>query len=332
MIAAFVVGFSAAFFSLSNGGSQQRGHRGVRPQDLDDLPISWARQCKLAQIDGRVPESHDGLCVATFAAGCYWGPELAFQRQHGVVATCVGHTGYESGGANEAVQLVYDPSETSYEALCDVLWEYVDPTLKDQVGNDRGRLYRHVIYVHGDEQQQQALESKARLQAATSEKIWTEVVPAELFYVASVRHQRYLERGMKGEPQCASKGCTDPIRCYGGNRAGGPVTMQIGLGTGFEFDDGEQLLVSVQKPIGMVLEEAEPGPGCVVADVLDDSAAENAGIMGRVPIARRQQHGRACDGPRRGHGAAATGSAGGESAIRACRSMKTKLLTISRIS
>ena len=53
--------------------------------------------------------------------------------------------------------------------------------------------------------------------------------------------------------------------------------MQLGLGTGFEFDDGEQLLVSVQKPIGMVLEEAEPA-GCVVADVLDGSAAGRAGI------------------------------------------------------
>ena len=154
MLVAIVTAIAAAFFPKFSSSGQQRGHRGVRPQDLDDVPTSWARRAKLAQMDGRVPECDQGLLVATFAAGCYWGPELAYQRQNGVVATCVGHTGYESGGANEAVQLVYDPRETSYEALCDVLWNYVDPTLKNQVGLDRGRLYRHAIYVHSPEQQQ----------------------------------------------------------------------------------------------------------------------------------------------------------------------------------
>ena len=196
----------------------QRGHR-VRPQDVDDLPISWARQAKLSQLNGTVPTAHQHLQVATFAAGCYWGPELAYQRQPGVIATCVGHTGYETGGANEAVQLLYDPAETTYEALLDVLWAYIDPTLKDQVGNDRGVAYRHAIYTHSDAQHAIAMRSLAAQQrqaAAAGATVWTRVEAAQLFYVASPRHQRYLARGMKGEPQCAHKGCSDPIRCYGG--------------------------------------------------------------------------------------------------------------------
>ena len=94
--------FVAFFLQPQQPQQPQRGHR-VRPQDVDDLPISWARQAKLSQLNGTVPTAHQHLQVATFAAGCYWGPELAYQRQPGVIATCVGHTGYETGGANEAV-------------------------------------------------------------------------------------------------------------------------------------------------------------------------------------------------------------------------------------
>ena len=185
---------------------RHRGHR-VRPQDLEDLPLSWARGAKLAQLEERVPVTHDGLLLATFAAGCYWGPELAYQRHEGVVATCVGHTGYESGGANEAVQLLFDSEVTSYEALLDVLLcQLVDPAVKSRVGNDRGRVYRHGIYTHTEEQHAVATEALATLQAATEAPIVTALTPAELFYVATPRHQRYLERGMKGAPQCASKG------------------------------------------------------------------------------------------------------------------------------
>ena len=83
---------------------------------------------------------------------------------------------------------------------------------------DRGNVYRHVIYAHSPEQLGIASESLERQQAALApERVWTSVVPAELFYAAEPRHQRYLERGMRGTPQCATKGCTDPIRCYGGN-------------------------------------------------------------------------------------------------------------------
>lgn len=232
LLVVLVTHLQPAFFVQPNAKPrpQQRGHR-VRPQDLEDLPNSWARQAKLRQLDSVVPASHHEFLVATFAAGCYWGPELAYQRQHGVVATCVGHTGYQSGGANEAVQLLYDPQETTYQALLDVLWGLVEPTLKNRVGNDRGAIYRHAIYAHSPEQHEVAMRSLAEQQvAAAPATVWTQLEAAQLFYVAQPRHQRYLERGMKGNPQLASKGCTDPIRCYGGvgsGRRAGPIAMRV---------------------------------------------------------------------------------------------------------
>jgi peptide-methionine (S)-S-oxide reductase len=94
------------------------------------------------------------LQTAEFAAGCFWGLELAFQRAPGVVATKVGYTHGQkdnptysevcSGttGHAEAVQVLYDPSETTYEGLLDVFWGRHDPTQKDGQGNDRGTQYR----------------------------------------------------------------------------------------------------------------------------------------------------------------------------------------------
>ena len=196
----------------------QRGHR-VSPDYCEDLPSSWSRQAKLAQLDSSIPTEHEETRtrVATFAMGCYWGAELAFQRTPGVIATCVGHTGYESGGCNEAVQLLFDPRQTSYEALCEVLWSHIDPTLRNQVGLDRGSTYRHALYPHSAEDLEVAAASVEQQRVALAPAtVWTSVQPAELFYVAEPRHQRYLERGMKGTPQCAAKECRDPIRCYGG--------------------------------------------------------------------------------------------------------------------
>lgn len=75
------------------------------------------------------------LLLADFAIGCFWGAELAFQREPGVIATKVGYTQgqkteptYEevcSGltGHTECVQVMYDPSEVTYERLCELFWE-----------------------------------------------------------------------------------------------------------------------------------------------------------------------------------------------------------------
>ena len=74
---------------------------------------------------------------------------------------------------NEAVQLLFDPRQTSYEALCEVLWRRIDPTLRNQVGLDRGATYRHALYVHTAEQLVQATASvEARQLALAPATVW----------------------------------------------------------------------------------------------------------------------------------------------------------------
>ena len=186
----------------------------------------------------RAPESAPpGQEVATFAGGCFWGLELAFQREPGVTATSVGYTGgpdpaptYEtvcSGrtGHTEAVQVYYDPGEVSYERLLALFFAKVDPTTKDRQGNDAGTQYRSGIYYHSEAQKAAAEAAAAAvdeaLAAGTFRKVVgrsvvSEILPAGPYFLAEAYHQQYLSRGGRfGTGQSAAKGCTDPIRCYG---------------------------------------------------------------------------------------------------------------------
>ena len=164
------------------------------------------------------------LETADFALGCFWGAELAFQREKGVVATKVGYTQGEkleptyqevcSGatGHTEGVQVAFDPAEVSYERLCELFWERLGESryLLNQVGNDRGTQYRHGIYWHGAEQKA-AAEASLEAQALLGPKIHTEVMEAAKFWDAEDYHMQYLQKG----GQDARKQATETIRCYG---------------------------------------------------------------------------------------------------------------------
>ncbi|KAK9806192.1 hypothetical protein WJX72_004887 [[Myrmecia] bisecta] len=165
---------------------------------------------------------------ATFAAGCFWGPELRFQRVPGVIVTKVGYSQadrtdltYEevcSGltGAAEVVQVMYDPQEVSYRQLVDVFFQGHNPTQKDRQGGDEGTQYRSGIYWHTPEQRQIAEEALKDAQTDWPEPIVTELEEVKNFTEAEQHHQQYLARGGRfGQPQNPSKGCDDPIRCYG---------------------------------------------------------------------------------------------------------------------
>lgn len=161
--------------------------------------------------------------VATFAGGCFWGTELQYMRMRGVVATCVGYTQgtleqptYSevcSGttGHTEACQIVYDPKRCPYELLCAKLFETIDPTVLNRVGNDVGTQYRHGIYPHTTEQLASARAVVAREQKSRTKPIVTEVKEAAIFWPAEEYHQQYLKKG----GQSASKGETERVRCYG---------------------------------------------------------------------------------------------------------------------
>ena len=151
--------------------------------------------------------------TATFAAGCFWGVEHAFRTTPGVVSTAVGYTGgdvddptYEqvcsdTTGHAEAVEVVFDPGEVSYERLLDVFWAEHDPTQLNRQGWDVGTQYRSAIFTHSPEQELAARESLARRQGVTAGRIATQIEPAAAFWPAEGYHQQYYEkRGMA--PAC----------------------------------------------------------------------------------------------------------------------------------
>jgi peptide-methionine (S)-S-oxide reductase len=151
--------------------------------------------------------------TATFAAGCFWGVESAFRNTPGVVSTAVGYTGgqvenptykqvcSDTTGHAEAVEVVFDPDEVSYEDLLETFWDEHDPTQLNRQGPDFGSQYRSAIFVHSPEQERAARESLARRQTQLSLPIVTHVEPAATFWPAEDYHQQYYEkRGMA--PAC----------------------------------------------------------------------------------------------------------------------------------
>ncbi|ABE10231.1 peptide-methionine (S)-S-oxide reductase [Escherichia coli D9] len=157
----------------------------------------------------------DGMEIAIFAMGCFWGVERLFWQLPGVYSTAAGYTGgytpnptYRevcSGdtGHAEAVRIVYDPSVISYEQLLQVFWENHDPAQGMRQGNDHGTQYRSAIYPLTPEQDAAARASLERFQAAMlaaddDRRITTEIANATPFYYAEDDHQQYLHKNPYG--------------------------------------------------------------------------------------------------------------------------------------
>ncbi|KMV36499.1 MULTISPECIES: peptide-methionine (S)-S-oxide reductase MsrA [Franconibacter] len=157
----------------------------------------------------------DGMEIALFAMGCFWGVERLFWQLPGVYSTAAGYTGgytpnptYRevcSGrtGHAEAVRVVYDPKVVSYEKLLQVFWENHDPAQGMRQGNDVGSQYRSAIYPLTPEQNAAARESFKRFQAAMEaagdrRHITTEIANATPFYYAEDDHQQYLHKNPYG--------------------------------------------------------------------------------------------------------------------------------------
>jgi len=156
----------------------------------------------------------DGLEVALFGLGCFWGAEEIFWQVPGVWSTSVGYAGgftphptYEevcSGrtGHTEAVRVVFDPSVVSYADLVANFFEVHDPTQGMRQGNDVGTQYRSAIYYVDETQAQTAREIIARYQPVLTERGWgeitTEVAPAPAYYYAEDYHQQYLAKNPNG--------------------------------------------------------------------------------------------------------------------------------------
>lgn len=171
----------------------------------------------------------EGLEVADFGMGCFWGAERVFWTTDGVWTTLVGYQGgptpnptYEevcSGltGHAEVVRVVFDPAKVSYETLLKRFWEAHDPTQGFRQGNDSGTQYRSAVYTHSPAQAAAAEASRAAYQqvltASGHGEITTEILPAadRPFYPAEGYHQQYLDKNPAGYCGIGGTGVSCPV-------------------------------------------------------------------------------------------------------------------------
>ena len=160
------------------------------------------------------PPFPDGMALAMFGLGCFWGAEKKFWELAGVYSTSVGYAGgftpnptYRevcSGmtGHNEVVRIVYPPDLVSYTRLVRLFWESHDPTQGMRQGNDLGTQYRSGIYVYDEEQKAVAEQTRQQYQQALARQghssITTEIAEASEFYYAEDYHQQYLAKNPNG--------------------------------------------------------------------------------------------------------------------------------------
>jgi len=143
---------------------------------------------------------------ATFAAGCFWGIEAIFEQLIGVEQTTVGYTGgnlknptydevcTDKTGHAEAVEIIFDPKQITYEQLLETFWMIHDPTQKNRQGPDVGTQYRSAIFYHNQEQKQIAEHSKKQKEKDLGMIIQTQITPAKEFYPAEEYHQKYFKK------------------------------------------------------------------------------------------------------------------------------------------
>ena len=160
------------------------------------------------------PPFPDGMALAMFGLGCFWGVERKFWQLPGVYSTSVGYSGgftpnptYREvctgmTGHNEVVRVVYPPDLISYTSLLQLFWESHDPTQGMRQGNDLGTQYRSGIYVYDEEQKHIAEQTKQQYQQALLRRgyasITTEIVEPSEFYYAEDYHQQYLAKNPNG--------------------------------------------------------------------------------------------------------------------------------------
>ncbi|MEP2717385.1 peptide-methionine (S)-S-oxide reductase MsrA [Pseudophaeobacter sp.] len=145
---------------------------------------------------------------AVLAGGCFWGMQDLIRKRKGVLKTSVGYTGgdvanatYKNHGTHaEGIEIIFDPSQTSYRELLEFFFQIHDPTTENRQGNDLGMSYRSVIYYVDEAQKTEALNTIADVEACGlwPGKVVTEVEAVSDFWEAEPEHQDYLERRPDG--------------------------------------------------------------------------------------------------------------------------------------
>jgi peptide methionine sulfoxide reductase msrA/msrB len=173
----------------------------------DEL-VSKGYEAYLGLFDDNAQQSVLAMETAILAGGCFWGMEELFRHHPGVISTRVGYTGghipdvgykqVKTGttGHAEAIEVVFDPEQVTYEDLLYFFFSLHDSTTLNRQGNDLGDSYRSAIFVLSSEQANTANKVIHRLNESgvLPGPIVTQLVKASTFYEAEPEHQDYLQR------------------------------------------------------------------------------------------------------------------------------------------
>ncbi len=151
------------------------------------------------------PPVAEGQAEAVLAGGCFWCMEKPFDELPGVISTTSGYTGgvelaptYEDVSRHrtshyEAIRVVYDPAQLTYDQLLTVFWHNIDPTQADGQFCDRGEQYRTAIFTSDAAEIATAEASRAAIAAQLSAPVVTPILPASTFWEAEDYHQNFYK-------------------------------------------------------------------------------------------------------------------------------------------
>ena len=144
--------------------------------------------------------------TAYFSLGCFWSPQLEFEKIKGVKKAEVGYCGgndpnttYEkvcSGSTNhaETIKIEFDENEISYEQLVRFFFKIHDPTQLNRQGPDIGTQYRSEIFYKDENQKKIAEKIKEEFNKKLNGKVVTNISEEKLYQPAEEYHQYYLKR------------------------------------------------------------------------------------------------------------------------------------------
>lgn len=178
----------------------------------EELTPKNTRHCVNSASLVFVPADKWRLERAIFAGGCFWGVEHFFRKVPGVLAVRSGYTGGKTPrptyqqvctgrtGHAEAVEVLFDPAQVTYEQLARTFFEIHDPTELNRQGPDTGAQYRSAVFVTSEAQKKTA-EKLIGLLRDRGYRVVTEVTPAATFWPAEEYHQDYLAKH-PNRPSC----------------------------------------------------------------------------------------------------------------------------------